>query len=96
MAHALMHADLPDVTDAHRRAAFEGLRMVGWTFEAAMANDTRRRVIEARAHQVRTSEWKATRTRTERHTPAFNPHTGHWTTRHTPGEWVSREPDLFN
>jgi hypothetical protein len=50
--------DLPEVTDVHRRAAFESLRMVGWTYEAARANDTRRRVIEARAHQLRTRQWK--------------------------------------
>lgn len=66
MAHA--HAcDLPDVTDAHRRAAFEAMRWTGWTFEAAMADDTRRRVIEARAHQVRTQQWKATRRTVIRH-----------------------------
>lgn len=49
---------LPDVTDAHRRAAFEAMHWTGWTFEAALADDTRRRVVEARAHQMRTQEWK--------------------------------------
>lgn len=54
-------ADLPEVTEAHRLAAFEAMRWTGWTFEAAMADDTRRRVIEARAHQVRTQQWRAER-----------------------------------
>lgn len=45
----------PDVTDAHRRAAFEAMHWTGWTYEQAMADDTRSRVIEARAHQIRTS-----------------------------------------
>lgn len=54
-------ADLPEVTEAHRLAAFEAMRWTGWTFEAAMADDTRRRVIEARAHQVRTQLWRSER-----------------------------------
>ena len=54
-------AELPEVTEAHRRAAFEAMRWTGWTFEAAMADDTRRRVIEARAHQVRTQLWRSER-----------------------------------
>lgn len=55
---------LPDVTDAHRRAAFEAMHWTGWTFEAALADDTRRRVVEARAHQMRTQEWKQIKRRT--------------------------------
>lgn len=60
MARALP-ADLPEVTDAHRRAAFEAMHWTGWTFEAAMGNDTRRRLIECRAHQLRTQQWRAER-----------------------------------
>lgn len=48
---------MPEVTDAHRRAAFDAMGWAGWAFEQAMANDTRRRVIECRAHQLRTREW---------------------------------------
>ncbi|MGQ3001270.1 MAG: hypothetical protein ACT6UH_00550 [Hydrogenophaga sp.] len=49
-------AVMPEVTDAHRRAAFEAMHWEGWTYEAAMADDTHRRVVEARAHQIRTRE----------------------------------------
>jgi hypothetical protein len=48
---------IPPVTQAHRRAAFEAMHWAGWTFDAAMANDMRRRLIESRAHQMRTSEY---------------------------------------
>lgn len=47
---------LPEVTEAHRRAAFEAMHWEGWTFERAMNDDSRRRLVEARAHQVRTRE----------------------------------------
>ena len=50
---------LPAVTDAHRHAAFEAMHWPGWTFAAAMAYDLRRRLIEARAGQIRTREWLA-------------------------------------
>lgn len=53
--------DLPEVTEAHRRAAFAAMAWPGATFEQAMASDTRRRVIEARAAQLRKAEWLATR-----------------------------------
>lgn len=52
-------ADLPEVTDAHRRDAFASLCLAGITYEAAMQDDTRRRIVEARAHQLRTRQWKA-------------------------------------
>ncbi len=55
---------MPPVTDAHRRQAFAGLRLAG-TFEQAMANDTHRRVIEARAAQLRKREWQTRNTRTK-------------------------------
>lgn len=56
--------DMPPVTDAHRRAAFCAMRWVGWSFDAAMADETKRRVIECRAHTLRTDEWLATQQRT--------------------------------
>lgn len=62
--------DMPEVTDAHRHAAFEAMRWSGWTFEAAMGDDTRRRLIEARAHQLRT---KACCARAEVPTPSLPP-----------------------
>lgn len=56
--------DLPPVTDAHRHAAFEAMGWKDWTYEQAMRFDMRRRLIECRAHQLRTREWEATTKRT--------------------------------
>jgi len=58
--HKLTADDMPPVTDAHRLAAFEAMHWTGWTFEAAMRFDMRRRFIEARAHAIRTAEWEKT------------------------------------
>ena len=88
-------ADLPEVTEVHRLAAFEAMRWTGWTFEAAMADPLRRQVIEGRAHQLRTREWQASRVRTERLVPAYDPQHGRWVTRHERGDWAPAEPDLF-
>lgn len=44
---------LPPVTDEHRRRAFALFCWPGVTFEAAMAVDMRRRLIEARAAHIR-------------------------------------------
>lgn len=57
MAQRVDPATLPDVTDAHRRAAFTLMNWPDCSFDQAMANDTRRRVIEACAHRLRTREW---------------------------------------
>ena len=51
---------LPEVTDAHRRQAFELFRWPGVTFDEAMRVDLRARLIEACAHGIRTREWQAT------------------------------------
>lgn len=59
-----MKADLPPITHAHLRAAFEAMHWPGWTFDAAMANDMRRRLVVCRAHQLRTREWLASATPT--------------------------------
>jgi hypothetical protein len=48
------------VIAAHRRAAFAAMHWAGWTFEAAQANDMRRRLIECRAHQIAARELAAT------------------------------------
>lgn len=52
--------DMPPVTDAHRLAAFEAMHWTGWTYEAAMAYDLRRRLVEVRAHALRKAEWEKT------------------------------------
>ncbi len=52
-------ADKPPPTDAHRRVAFErlSLRYPGVTFEEAMADPVRSRVIAAYAADLNTREW---------------------------------------
>lgn len=52
---------LPPVTDEHRRAAFAAMGWPGWTYEAAMADPVRGRIVECRAHQLRTQQWKQER-----------------------------------
>ena len=76
---------LPPVTDAHRRAAFERLRMAGWTYDAARADPLRRRVIEACATQLRTKEWQAQHQRTTQLVRRCHPTTGQWVTQRVPG-----------
>jgi len=49
---------MPPVTDQHRQAAFAAFAWLGWTYDRAMADDTRRRVVEARAHHLRKAEWR--------------------------------------
>jgi len=56
-------ADLPPVTDEHRRAAFISLRWMG-TYEMAMSAPFRAKLIEIRAHHLRTQEWERTTKRT--------------------------------
>lgn len=81
---------LPEITDAHRRAAFELLAMRGWTFEAAMQDDTRRRVIECRAATLRTRKWRAQHTQAMRPVRRLDPTTGQWRTQRVPGDWISQ------
>lgn len=57
------HPAMPPVTDEHRRKAFADLRLSCCTFEEAMQDDTRRRVIEARAAVLRKREWQTRGTR---------------------------------
>ena len=79
--------DLGPVTDAHRRAAFARLALRGLSFEAAMAIDGHRRVIEAYAHQLRTREWQAQHRQATRCVRRLDPATGRWCTQRVPGEW---------
>jgi len=61
------HSDMPPVTDEHRQHAYLVLRPAGVSFTAAMTlpqHDTLRRVIEAKAHQLRTDAWETTQKRT--------------------------------
>ena len=92
--------DLPEVTDAHRQAAFAAMHWPGWTFESAMQYDLRRRLIECRAHQLRTSEWMETQQRSvepvQRCRPGLDGHPLKWCTQLAPGPLVAiRQPDLL-
>lgn len=89
---------LPPVTDAHRRAAFCAMRWVGWTFDAAVADPVRARVIECRAHAIRTNEWMQTHQRSQqivrRCLPGADGHPLRWATQIAQGPYVPRT-DLF-
>jgi len=52
---------LPPVTEAHRRAAFVAMGWVGWTYEQALADPVRSRVVECRAHALRKAQWQQER-----------------------------------
>lgn len=56
--------DMPPVTDDHRHRAFEILAMRGVTFEMAMADEFRRRVIECCAARLRFLDFQQTNERT--------------------------------
>lgn len=62
-----MHTmDMPPVTDEHRQHAYLVLRPRGISFTAAMTipeHDLLRRLIEAKAHQLRTAAWIQTQKR---------------------------------
>ena len=57
--------DLPPVTDAHRMQAFVAMQW-GMNYETAMQFDVRRRLVECRAHHIRTQEWLKTQERVVR------------------------------
>lgn len=68
---------LPPVTEQDRRAAFAAFAWAGWSYEQAMAQDTRRRCIETRAAQLRKAQWQATRRRVVRPATPLTPPAGH-------------------
>jgi hypothetical protein len=82
--------DLPPVTDAHRAAAFESLRFrCCATLAEALADPVRARVVEARAHALRTAEWKRTQaTRTTTLARRIDPTTGTWRTQRVATGWA--------
>jgi hypothetical protein len=45
-------ASRPAVTAEHQRAAFEAFAWTGWTFEQAMADPLRSRLVKLRARQI--------------------------------------------
>lgn len=50
--------DMPPVTEEHRQRAFVILALKGWTYEMAMADSLKRRVIECCASRLRTIDWE--------------------------------------
>ena len=52
---------LPEVTEAHRRAAFAAMGWVGWSYEQALADAVRGRIVECRAHALRKAQWQQER-----------------------------------
>ena len=90
-------ADLPPVTDAHRAAAFESLAFrCCATLAEALADPVRARVVEARAHALRTAEWQRTQaTRTTTPVRRIDPASGQWCTQRAPtGLATGHTPNL--
>lgn len=52
---------LPATTEAHRRAAFLAMAWLGWTYEQAMTDPVRSRLVAARASHMRKAQTKAQR-----------------------------------
>ena len=94
-----MNLEMP-VTDAHRKAAFTAMHWRGWTFEAAQKVDLRRRLIEARAHQIRTKAWLATQERSvvplKHCKPGADGHPAKWSTQLVMGPLYSRTQAHLN
>ena len=82
--------DLPPVTDAHRAAAFESLAFrCCATLAEALADPVRARVVEARAHALRTAEWQRTQaTRTTTLARRYDPASGNWRTQRVATGWA--------
>lgn len=59
-ARATNHPQLA-VTDEHRRAAFEAMHWPGWTFDQAMADEVRSRLVNLRARQICNAQARALR-----------------------------------
>jgi hypothetical protein len=85
---------MPNVTEGHRRAAFEAMHWAGWTYEAAMANTTRRQIIDARAAHLRTAEFQRTATRTVSLVRRVSPSGNRWVTQRVPGAWQPEQMPL--
>ena len=82
---------MPPVTMEHLRAAFELMAWRGWTFEAAMADPIRARVVRARAAQMRTQEYQRTHRRTVVPVRRYNPRDDRWCTQLVAGDFDDQE-----
>lgn len=93
----MSHPDLPPVTEAHRQQAYIIIRPVGHTYTAAMTQPQLawlRKIIEAKAHQLRTDAWLETQQRTvvpvKRCRPGADGHPVKWSTQLAMGPWVPK------
>lgn len=97
-------AELPEVTEAHRRRAYSIIKPQGLTYEQATQHPhawLTCRVIEVLAHKLRTDEWLTTQARTvipvKRCAVGSDGHPMRWCTQMAPGAWAPvRQPDLLN
>lgn len=85
---------MPPVTDAHLRAAFELMAWTGWTFEAAMADPIRSRVLRARAAQLRAQEYRRTHRRVVQAVRRYSPSDDRWCTQRVAGRFDDNQPIL--
>jgi hypothetical protein len=95
-------ADLPPVTQAHQREAYERMalrnrELAALSFTAAMTKPSARLAIELLARKIRTDEFKATQARTVRHVKrvvlGVDGHPIDWKTQCVPGPLVARTQD---
>lgn len=85
---------MPPVTMEHLRAAFELMAWRGWTFEAAMADPIRSRVLRARAAHLRTQEYQRTHRRVVEAVRRYNPRDDRWCTQRVAGRFDDNQPIL--
>lgn len=93
-------ADMPPITEAHLRTAYQKLKIRHLTFDQVLLDDGQRRVLVACAHQLRRTEWEREHIRTvvpvHRVRLGVDGHPIKWCTQMAPGQWARpATPDLF-
>lgn len=86
---------LPPPTEAELRAAFELMAWKGCTFESAMRDDIRSRVVKACAAKKRKDEFLRSTTRRVRLVKRCHPVTHAWVTQRVPGDFDVTQPLIF-
>lgn len=82
------------VTEAHRRAAFKAMAWAGWTYEQAMEDTVRSRIVHLRARQLCNAEakvWRHPVAAVHLSTPCRADDASHQPLRHA---WASHVNDL--
>ncbi len=77
----------PELTPEQLQAAFAAFCWKGWTFEAAMADPLRSRLLKARAADMRTKRLKAQLPPAFAYVRRVDPATGRWTSQRVPVRW---------